>query len=148
MANKKISDLSAGTISGTQLLFNGDPSTGALTKNTFNDLQTFLGGTKIYAAVITQSSTGAPTATIAFNNTGTTITFARTTTGIYTATAGSAIFTSGKTIVFLQNVFDTSIVSAAIASTTLINIRTVNAGSFSGQDGLLSVSSFKIEIYP
>lgn len=141
MATQKISDLSSGTISDSQLIFNGNPSTGALTKNTFAELAAFLGLPLTYAGVINQSSTGAPTLVVAaYNTLGATITFSYVSAGVYRATASGSVFTNGKTIVTICNGNDSD-VGAARTSATVVEI------TASG-DGAISLCSFKIEIYP
>lgn len=105
-------------------------------------------GVKIYATNLTQASTSAPTASTPINTTGATITFAYVSTGFYTATASSAIFTANKTFVFLTNVGDQVIVQAFLVSTTQIDIKTKNASTLVGENGDLNGNSFKIEIYP
>jgi hypothetical protein len=56
-------------------------------------------GYTVYTALVTQTGTGAPVATILKNNTGATFTWARTAGGTYTVTANSNIFTTNKTVV-------------------------------------------------
>ncbi|HEU0126388.1 MAG TPA: hypothetical protein VFQ56_08785, partial [Flavobacterium sp.] len=56
---------------------------------------------KVYTALISQSSTSAPTATVLENTLGGTVTWSRTSTGIYNATV-SGLFTNLKTAVFVQ----------------------------------------------
>lgn len=79
-----------------------------------------------YQALITQSATGAPVATV-FNNdfNPTTFTWGRTSAGLYTVTANSAIFTANKTTV----TFATPLVplvqyTAVITSTSIITLTT------------------------
>jgi len=52
----------------------------------------------VYAAYITQSGTGAPTAIIGYNNTGQTPTWTRVSAGVFRATTNN-LFTSGKTFI-------------------------------------------------
>ena len=150
--SKKLNDASIATVTSlttSRYLNSVDPSTGEIDKITVANFITQVGsgGILTYAAQLTQASTGDPTAAGTTNNLGTTLTLARTTNGQYTATAGAAIFTN-KTIVFIQNVFGTRIATAQVTSSTVISIKTYNAGTFSGEDDSLLDSSFKIEIYP
>lgn len=141
MANKKINELDSGTISGSNLLFNGDEGDGALSKNTFDDLVAFIGSIPTYAAVINQSGTDAPVVVTApYNTLGETITYSYVSTGLYRATASGSIFTNGKTIVTICN-SGTDTVGAARISATYIEILTT-------ADDNLGFCSFKIEIYP
>lgn len=148
---KKFNDASIATVTSlttSRYMNSVDPSTGELDKITVANLITQIGGgALIYAAQITQSSTSDPTAAGVTNNLGTTLTLSRVSAGYYEATAGAAIFTN-KTLVFLQNISDTCLLTAYVQSTTVIRFRTLNAGSFTVQDGLLTNNSFKIEIYP
>ncbi len=56
-----------------------------------------------YTALLTQTSTNAPVATLLSSNLTAAFTWARTGEGIYTLTASTATFTSGKTAVFLNS---------------------------------------------
>ena len=58
---------------------------------------------KSYQAIVSQSGTSAPSATVYLNELGTTMTWGRTSAGIYTLTAGSAVFTASKTVILLSN---------------------------------------------
>lgn len=92
-----------------------------------------------YAAKVTQSSTGAPSATIAENTTGKTITWARSSGGYSTATANAACFTSGKTIVRYSGTgaggyTDPKLFSHALASTTVINFGSFRASDQTAED--------------
>jgi len=53
-----------------------------------------------YTALLTQTGTNAPVATVLNNTTGGTITWTRTGSGAYTATIADAVFTENKTVVF------------------------------------------------
>lgn len=81
---------------------------------------------KSYQAVITQSGTSAPSAFVALNELGTTMTWGRTSAGIYTLTAGSAVLTTNKTVIFLSNPI-TGLVSYVVipTSTTVITLTTL-----------------------
>jgi hypothetical protein len=57
-------------------------------------------GYTVYTALLTQAGTAAPVATILQNTTGGTFTWTRQSTGSYTVTASTALFTVNKTIVF------------------------------------------------
>lgn len=59
---------------------------------------------KSYQAVVNQTGTSAPTATVGNNDFGsTTFTWARTGAGVYTLTANASVFTSGKTFGISSN---------------------------------------------
>lgn len=80
---------------------------------------------KSYQAIVSQTGTSAPSATSYVNQLGTTLTWARTSTGLYTITAGSAIFTSNKTVILLSNPI-TGLVTYIVVptSTTVITVST------------------------
>lgn len=79
-----------------------------------------------YAAGVTQSTTSAPSATVSKNDFGaTTFTWARTTAGVYTVTASTAIFTSGKTQVIIPaSLTGLTNVTYIVTSTTVITFTT------------------------
>lgn len=96
-------------------------------------------GYKVYRATLTQTGTNAPTVTTGQNLLGQTITSARTSAGLYTLTAGGAVFTANKTQIFIgaaNSIVDTvgfSIIQAIRTSTTVI---TITAASITGMNGL------------
>jgi len=57
-------------------------------------------GYTVYTSLVTQSGLTAPTDIVLKNDTGATMTWARTGLGVYTCTASSPIFTVNKTICF------------------------------------------------
>tara|TARA_A100001201_G_C3956125_1_gene161161 strand:+ start:24 stop:470 length:447 start_codon:yes stop_codon:yes gene_type:complete len=100
-------------------------------------------GYTAYTALVTQTGTDAPVATILKNNTGYTYTWARTGGGTYTITASGNAFTSNKTIVFI-NLGEYSFGGVPIVwtrtSDTVITITT-------GGDGRITNGSFEVRIY-
>jgi len=100
-------------------------------------------GYTVYTALITQTGTAAPVATVLQNTTGKTFTYARTSGGDYTVTASSSLFTTNKTIVFLnggsaENNHD---VAWRRVSDTVIDLKTHNS------DGKFTAGSLEIRIY-
>ena len=57
-------------------------------------------GYTVYTALLTQAGTAAPVATILQNTTGGTLVWTRQSSGNYTVTASTALFTVNKTMVF------------------------------------------------
>lgn len=155
--SKLLNDSSIATVtslSGTEFLNPVDPTTGEISKITTNDAKTFFSGgggsssgPLVYASLIYQAGSSAPTDTIATNNIGATITYSRSSAGVYLATANNPVFTVGKTLVFLENIYDTPHIHAKAASTTTIQISSLDQ-SFNPADGMFNGNSFKIEIYP
>jgi hypothetical protein len=114
---------------GTQKTTSGTNKTNP-TKNFTVDsvVQAGLGYT-VYTALLTQTGTGAPVATILKNNTGATFTWARTGSGTYTITASGNVFTNNKTIVFVnQGGALEGLVTWARTSDTITTIQTFNGG--------------------
>jgi len=96
-----------------------------------------------YVALISQTGTNAPIATQLANTTNKTFTFARVSNGSYSITASGSLFTSGKTIVFLnggaaENNHD---VAWLRVSDTIINLETHNS------DDKFTNGSLEIRIY-
>lgn len=100
-------------------------------------------GYTVYTALITQTGTAAPVATILKNNTGATFTWARTSSGTYTITASSNVFTSNKTIVF-YNLGE--YVTFSIPQPWTRTSDTVITISLGG-DGRIANGSFEIRVY-
>lgn len=102
-------------------------------------------GYTAYTAIINQSGTDAPVATILKNNTGYTYTWTRTGAGEYTITASGNAFTSNKTIVFVNcgnTGFNKEMPSWEVLSTTAILIGQPPLG-----DGAFVNGALEIRIY-
>ena len=127
---------------GTQKTTSGTNKTNP-TKNFTVDsvVQAGLGYTS-YTAIINQSGTGAPVATILKNNTGYTYTWARTAPGTYTITASGNAFTSNKTIVF-YNLGEYAFSVGQPWTRTSDTVVTISLGG----DGRITNGSFEIRIY-
>lgn len=115
---------------------------------------------KQYVALLTQTGTAAPVATVLSNTLGGTVVWARTSTGLYTATLSGA-FASGKTLMFtgtsdaqfnaasgsLFSVYQTQRTSNNVISLMSYNVDPV-APSFNVADTLLLATEFTITVYP
>jgi len=104
-----------------------------------------------YKALITQASTAAPSAATTIENTlGYTITWARSNTGIYTATITG--YTAGKVFVdciepiVSTTPVDVNITSVVSGSDWVITVKTFSNGSLA--DGVFTACPFEIQIYP
>ena len=132
---------------GTQKTTSGTNKTNP-TKNFTVDsvVQAGLGYT-VYTALLTQTGTGAPVATILKNNTGVTYTWARTGTGEYTITASGNAFTNNKTLICLmgQRAFNIPL-NFRRDSDTVISLFSANSSGTS-TDGVITDLSFEIRIY-
>lgn len=146
--SKLLNDSSIATITSltdSDYMNTVDPSTGEISKITVANVKASI-GPLVYAAIISQSGSSAPTEDfVCINTTGKTFTWGRTSNGTYTLTASGAIFT-GLTIV----TFSTStaafgyIIQHAFTSSTVLTIYTRSlADAFS--DGALNQAVIKIE---
>lgn len=111
---------------------------------------------KSYQAIISQSGTSAPTATVYKTDFGaTTFTWARTSAGLYTVTASSAVLTTNKTVIILSNPI-TGLVNYIVipTSTTVVTITTLLASviatvlTATATDALLTNILVEIRVYP
>jgi len=102
-----------------------------------------------YTALLTQTSTNAPVATLLSSNLTGTFTWARAGEGFYTLTASAATFTSGKTAVFINSgSVQTIITTWTRTSDFVITIATEQADDpGQGFDGGLTNASIDIRIY-
>ena len=146
---KLLNDASIATITSlndADFINTVDASTGEISKITVANVKAGVGAALVYAAIISQSGTSAPTEDfVCINTTGKTFTWARSSNGTYTLTASGAIF-SGLTIV----TFSTSIaafgyiIQHTFTSSTVLTIYTRSlADAFS--DGALNQAVIKIE---
>ena len=101
-----------------------------------------------YVALVTQTGTNDPVATEVFNNTGATITWARTGVGAYTAVASPSVFVDSKTPVVASNgTEEAGFVSGEYSNEATVAFRSWDAtGSLA--DVIISNASIVIEIYP
>ena len=100
-------------------------------------------GYTVYTALITQAGTAAPVATILKNNTGATFTWARTSNGTYTITASSNVFTSNKTLVFINKGETASTYVDVTWTRTSDTVITITLGA----DNRTTNGSFEIRVY-
>ena len=102
-----------------------------------------------YTALLTQTSTNAPVATLLSSNLTGTFTWARAGEGVYTLTASTATFTSGKTAVFINSgSVQNTLTIWTRTSDFVITIQTQQADDpGQGFDGGLTNASIDIRIY-
>jgi len=134
---------------GTQKTTGGTNQTNP-TKNFTVDAVVQAGvGYTAYTALLTQTGSAAPVATILKNNTTATLTWARTAGGTYTVTADSSIFTANKTVVFMNygNPPSESYFPKWVrTSNTVITVTTLDEqGALN--DAVLNGAAFEIRIY-
>lgn len=102
-----------------------------------------------YVALLTQSGTNAPTATVLENTLGGTVVWTRVGTGDYVGTLSGAFPNSLKTVIFgtlgSSGGFGQSL-GASYMSVNSVNLRTSNSGG--NTDGALLSAQIEIRVYP
>ncbi len=109
-----------------------------------------INGVALYQALITQASTGAPTATVIYSNLSGTPTWARTSAGLYTCTL-TAEFTANKTgvLITVDTASSAAIVSANATSANVVTVKTyLTTGTPALADDLLAGAFIEIIIAP
>jgi hypothetical protein len=109
-------------------------------------------GHKVYTALLTQTSTNAPTATVLENTLGGTVVWARSIAGTYTATLAGA-FPAAKTVVTVNCLLDLNLGTGGTyvtATRTSDDVLTVySASEDSIVDGAMGTStSIIVMVYP
>lgn len=107
-----------------------------------------------YQAIVSQTGTSAPSAVQMLNELGATMTWARTSAGLYTLTAGSAVLTANKTVIILSNPV-TGLVSytVVVTSTTVITLLSILASVIAtvltavATDALLTNLLVEVRVY-
>lgn len=100
---------------------------------------------KSYTALITQSGTSAPTATVLENTLGGTVTFSRTSAGTYLATLSGA-FTLNKTACYITPTTGTFVHQATRQSLNDVIIVSLNSSN-AATDTILNNTTFEIRVY-
>lgn len=110
---------------------------------------------KSYQALITQTGTSAPSATTYLNELGATMTWARSLAGIYTLTAGSAVFTANKTVIILSQplagLIDYIVVptsTTVITLSTFLNSVIATVLTATATDALITDLLVEVRVYP
>lgn len=102
----------------------------------------------IYKALLTQSGTSAPTATVLENTLGGTVTFGYISTGVYTVNCTSC-FASNKTFVLMNSGVNGAYVNGINLSTTSqFFINTTSNTTGSAADSGNNATAFEIRVYP
>jgi hypothetical protein len=98
----------------------------------------------VYTALLTQSGTSAPVATVLENTLGATITWSYVGVGQYYATASSAVFTASKTTGILSNSSSTGINAFVNISTTVFNTVTTSSGVAANNELLKNMVEIRV----
>ena len=107
---------------------------------------------KVYTALLTQSGTDAPVATVLENTLGDTITWSYVAVGQYIGTS-TGTFTVNKTVIFSGSANDTDVATAMYIMALLGNENTVQIGTFNqlavptASDGKLTNTLIEIRVY-
>ncbi len=101
-------------------------------------------GYTVYTSLVTQSGLTAPTDIVLKNDTGATMTWTRTGTGIYKVFSSPAIFALNKTIVFINNGSKSVGTNSPEWTRSADDNITIDTD---GADSKLASASFEIRIY-
>ncbi len=143
MANIKISELSAVTsLDGTELI--EVVQSGTNKKATVSQVLPY----KVYTALLTQTGTDAPVATVLQNTLGGEVVWYRDDVGVYFGGFTGA-FPSGKSFSLTQSVFESTLnrFETMVISVDEVEFRT-SAPDGSLQDDLLRNTPIQIQVYP
>jgi len=145
MAKVKISDLDdAATLDGTELV--ELEQAGTSVKCTTQDIADLGGGGYLkYVALLTQTGTDAPVATVLENTLGGTVVWTRSEAGVYAGTL-SGVFTENKTAIFLGAAAGNIIQYGFVDSTNYILLLTTEGGV--AADEKLFLTPIEIRVYP
>ena len=134
--------------SGDLILISDSSKSNATKSATVNQLSAYIvPGINVYdsyTALLTQTSTNAPVATVLSNNLTATLTWARTGVGVYTLTASAATFTANKTIIFINAGSSQSIITGERTSDTVLTVKTISGGA---TDSAITNGAFEVRIY-
>jgi hypothetical protein len=108
--------------------------------------------TKVYRALLTQSGTSAPVATVLENTLGGTVVWTRDSTGVYTGTLASA-FTANKTMLFCgsgqtSDGWSVSVLAGLLNPTTSTIRVFTNSADQNPLDDELANTSIEVLVYP
>lgn len=137
--------------SGDLILISDSSKSNATKSATVNQLSAYIvPGINVYdsyTALLTQTSTNAPVATVLSSNLTGTFTWARTGVGVYTLTASAATFTANKTIVFINAGSSQSIITGERTSDTVLTVKTFVPSSGAATDNSITNGAFEVRIY-
>lgn len=102
---------------------------------------------KVWIALVTQSGTSAPTATVLENTLGGTVTFARTGVGSYTFTLTSAFPNNKTTVLYGGCGSSQCFINSSRTSDNAVLVLTQDI-NLSQSDDILNISTFEIRVYP
>lgn len=103
-------------------------------------------GYKKWVGNLTQTGTSAPTATIFENTLGVTLNYNYVGVGKYSL-ASDNIFTTNKTVVFINNNATGYIISTELSSDDAVIINTIESDTLNTSNGILNKTSIEIRVY-
>ena len=140
--------LSGGTVNGT---ISASPATTANQVPTWGQVQAAARPYKVYTALLTQTGTNAPTATVLENTLGGTIVWTRNSTGNYYGTLNGAFPVANKVILFqggdMWNILPLEIIRVGYLNTNTVQIFTHQATDGALVDSSLASTSIEIRVY-
>jgi len=104
-------------------------------------------GYKVYTALVTQTGTTAPVATVLQNTLGGTVTWTYGSPGFYSATS-SSLFTLDKTALFLTTSNGNAITIGKAASVSSVTVITQSSVAAAFANDLLNGATVEIRVYP
>lgn len=103
-------------------------------------------GYKKWVGNLTQTGTSAPTATIFENTLGVTLNLNYIGVGKYQVGADN-IFTTNKTVVFINNNATGYVISTDLSSDDAVIINTIESDTLNAANGILNKTSIEIRVY-
>ena len=106
-------------------------------------------GYTVYTALLTQTGTNAPVATVLQNTTGGTIAWSYSNVGIYVATISSATYTANKTAVLISlgGANNSTVISSVVDSTTALTLYQIDVGDQATTNPINATTTIEIRIY-
>lgn len=106
---------------------------------------------KVYFAMLTQTSTGAPVPTVLENTLDAGISFTRSNEGEYGITSPAGAFSTNKTQVLFgapRKLADPAVISCALANPTTVTFSVKDSATQAGADDRLRATAIRIYVYP
>lgn len=102
---------------------------------------------KVYTALLSQSGTSAPVATVLENTLGGTVVWSRVSIGEYRGTLTGA-FTANKTVVLQGGTAAFKSTNSFPVTVDYVQVKTFNPSTLTSEDGILVSYSIEIRVYP
>lgn len=142
-ASKFIGDA---TLTGTPTAPTATAGTNTTQIATTAFVQNAIGNYKKYVAMLTQTSTSAPTAKVLENTLGGTVVWTYSSTGVYVGTLTGAFTADKSPVILTSNNSGVTLTGGASGSTNFVGIETKVNGTLT--DGSMTDSFIEIRVYP